>query len=150
MKTTKFCHLKNLHGKGVITVASELIYNGDYVVVNAGVSYSSPKDIFKKSLGRQIAQIRMKDCYTSIDIKLEVDEINHKGIMNAILNTVYEMKSYPDWAHDVLLDYIEWYNGTTSLLNDTDADLVFEWLKIMPNVDTKILKSIVSDVMEEL
>jgi hypothetical protein len=143
----KFCHLKNLHGKGVITIASKLIHTDNDYIINFGVSYSSPKDVFKKSLGRVIAENRMNDNSTGY-VKLDSDEITHKGIMNAILNTIIENKSYPDWAKEVILDRMEWYYSRGSDLSSIykekiqekiQIDLVISWIRTIPDVDPKLL-----------
>ena len=127
----KYCHLNNItNKKGTITVASNLVNDR----VCYGVSFCSPKDTFKKEQGRKIAFNRLN--YFSGDyILLELEEMNHKGIMNAILNTIIDYNEYPDWAEDALLEHISWYSVPKSNKPEYDRQVekIQQWLNDMPS-----------------
>lgn len=146
---TKFCHLgdkyTNINGK--ITIASLLTPQG----VKYGVAFCSPKDRFKKSLGRTIAVNRMVDL--GMDINLTQEEINHKQIMVAILDDILTSHEYPNWAEEVVLDHIDWYNIDDTTIDAADLneiDNIMTWLNNMPKADSGLLKVMISQYVDEV
>jgi len=148
--SVKFCHLgdkfTNINGK--ITIASRLTDQG----VKYGVAYCSPKDRFKKSLGRTIAENRLND--SDHVINLTQEEINHKQIMISILCDINDHHDFPEWAYEMILDHIDWYcteqdtvNVNNSDINDVDS--VMTWLNGIPKVDSGLLKVMITQYFDE-
>lgn len=123
----KYCHLgdkyTNINGK--ITIASILTDQG----VQYGVAYCSPKDRFKKSLGLTIASNRLQSGRCVVNLTQE--ELSHKNIMVAILCDILETYENPDWSYEMIVDHIDWYNGSNSDLSQEEN----EKLNIISNVN---------------
>lgn len=151
---TKFCHLgdKHTNTNGKITIASNLTDTG----VAYGLAFCSPKDRFKKSLGRTIAVNRMISGVCE-NITLNDNETTHNKIMIAILNDIIEYgNDYPNWANDILLNYLDWYNTDNTDNTDmdasnlTDVNDVMEWLNGMPQVDSDLLQIMTAQYFDDL
>ena len=105
IKLTRFGHR---HCRfGVITIASEV--DGDRLYY--GVSYSSPKDVYNKRLGREIAMSRLTNAKSIGDFSYFDDELKHENVMTEILRHIFTDELYPRWAEDLLCRSAEYPFG---------------------------------------
>lgn len=88
-------NIKN-HG-GVITIASIILKECN--MLNYGFSFCSPKDIYNKEIGKQIAYDNLVGNYKIISFR---DKVTHHNIGSIILAHVLALNKYPSWARELV------------------------------------------------
>jgi hypothetical protein len=104
---------RNGSNKGILTIASEV----SGVLVYYGISFASPKDVYDKQLGIEMARVRLaqfKDELFNNNVyagSAVVNNVTHLSVVQAILCDVIARNALPDWALPVVLAHLQYIIG---------------------------------------
>lgn len=107
---TKVCHFGQRTHKesGSFTIATKLHDNDNTTIVEYGVAFCSPKDVFCKKVGNKMANDRLTKTdetgvfnYSGLAIAAQT---THVDVVFAVLSSIASMNIMPDWARPLVID----------------------------------------------
>ena len=116
VKYVRFGH-HDSRKNGVVITATEIM--GDKLFY--GVAYSSPRDIYNKKLGRDMANHRLADAKRLNKFELFNEPLTHENVMRHLTRSLLSHQEYPRWAEDLLVKAYEYPYGLIRW-DGTDVD----------------------------
>ena len=81
-----------------ITIGTDIVDNGEYSIINWSVAFKNPKDVFKKSVAREVINTQFSEALTSTIIfdrgSYTRHEIVKRILMSLYINDVSLSKNY--------------------------------------------------------
>ena len=120
----KFLYVRNDYKKRDITIASNLVKEGDKTVIKFGWAFRHKKDKFIKKEGRDRAVERMNsgDVDYSHQIELSDDEVGFYSIALKVLNFILSKETTPRIYFNDLLEDIQYYNYVNVVRSSTSVE----------------------------
>ena len=102
----KFKRNDNKNHGGVIIVATK--YDKEYNLIRYGVSFCSPKDVYDKRFGKDLALKRLNEA-TTCQALYNIIEMRYNTISFQIITDVMNNISVPNWSYEIIGENIKKY-----------------------------------------